>query len=71
MGGNSLVKNLVLLVLFLLFAVLLGYAMSSCSCERGRGGGWGRGVGGMMLPSLPKACAHTNTNASVQKTCGF
>ena len=38
--------------------------MSSCSCEWGSGGG---GWGERMLPSLRKACAHTNTHASAHR----
>ena len=53
--------------------LFLGYNVSSCRCERGRGwvgegveGGLG-GFGGRMLPSLRKACAHTNTHASAHR----
>ena len=52
-GGNRLVNNMVLTVLFLLLAVS-GCDVLSCSCEQ-------------MAPSFGKACTHRNTHASAHR----
>ena len=58
-GGNRLVKSLVLLVFFLLFAVS-GCDVSSCCCKQGweRAGGWGGGNATVVVKDLH---AHEHT----------